>query len=247
MRDFLSEEKGLCAEVESLCMTDPDSAHALIDSVISDCGEVKSDRAQSASVSRVCCRFLMHRKMKSRLVDTLKTDDGLRKAIFGELNTYKYSLVFLFRRLIRLNETEITDAEIVSAAETVNAAGFISRLPGGYAHEVIERGAAFSAGQRQLLSFARTLAFKPSVLILDEATANIDTETEALIQDALGKLMEGRTTIIVAHRLSTIQNADKIIVMHKGRILEEGNHQELLSQGGIYYKLYKLQYEHDIA
>ena len=148
---------------------------------------------------------------------------------------------------IRLNETEITDAEIVSAAETVNAAGFISRLPGGYTHEVIERGAAFSAGQRQLLSFARTLAFKPSVLILDEATANIDTETEALIQDALGKLMEGRTTIIVAHRLSTIQNADKIIVMHKGRIMEEGNHQELLSQGGIYYKLYKLQYEHDIA
>lgn len=108
MRNFLSEEKGLCAEVESLCMTDPDSAHALIDSVISDCGEVKSDRAQSASVSRVCCRFLMHRKMKSRLVDTLKTDDGLRKAIFGELNTYKYSLVFLFRRLIRLNETELT-------------------------------------------------------------------------------------------------------------------------------------------
>ena len=95
MRDFLSEEKGLCAEVESLCMTDPDSAHALIDSVISDCGEAKSDRAQSASVSRVCGRFLMHRKMKSRLVDTLKTDDGLRKAIFGELNTYKYSLVFL--------------------------------------------------------------------------------------------------------------------------------------------------------
>lgn len=108
MRDFLSEEKGLCAEVESLCMTDPDSAHALIDSVISDCGEVKSDRAQSASVSRICCRFLMHRKMKSRLVDTLKTDDSLRKAIFGELNTYKYSLVFLFRRLIRLNETELT-------------------------------------------------------------------------------------------------------------------------------------------
>ncbi len=159
--------------------------------------------------------------------------------------------VFLFtgdvRANIRLNETGITDAEIKAAAETVNAAGFISRLPGGYAHEVIERGAAFSAGQRQLLSFARTLAFKPSVLILDEATANIDTETESLIQDALGKLMEGRTTIIVAHRLSTIQNADKIIVMHKGRIVEEGNHQQLLSQGGIYYKLYMLQYEHDVA
>ena len=159
--------------------------------------------------------------------------------------------VFLFtgdvRANIRLNETGITDAEIEAAAQTVNAAGFISRLPGGYAHEVIERGAAFSAGQRQLLSFARTLAFKPSVLILDEATANIDTETESLIQDALGKLMEGRTTIIVAHRLSTIQNADKIIVMHKGRIVEEGDHQQLLSQGGIYYKLYMLQYEHDVA
>lgn len=159
--------------------------------------------------------------------------------------------VFLFtgdvRANIRLNETGITDAEIKAAAQTVNAAGFISRLPGGYAHEVIERGAAFSAGQRQLLSFARTLAFKPSVLILDEATANIDTETESLIQDALGKLMEGRTTIIVAHRLSTIQNADKIIVMHKGRIVEEGNHQQLLNQGGIYYKLYMLQYEHDVA
>ena len=109
MRDFLSEEKQLCAEVESLCVTDPDSAHALIDGVIADCGEAKADRAQSAAVSRICCRFLMHRKMKSRLADTLKTDDELRTAIFGELNTYKYSLVFLFRRLIRLNETELTD------------------------------------------------------------------------------------------------------------------------------------------
>ena len=148
---------------------------------------------------------------------------------------------------IRLNERAITDEDILNAAKTVNADRFISHLPGTYSHEVIERGAAFSAGQRQLLSFARTLAFHPSVLILDEATANIDTETEALIQDALGKLMEGRTTIIVAHRLSTIQNADKIIVMHKGRIMEEGSHQELLRQGGIYYKLYKLQYEHDAA
>lgn len=108
MRDFLSEEKQLCAEVEELCVTDPDSAHALIDGVIADCDEA-CDRAQSAAVSRICCRFLMHRKMKSRLVDTLKTDDELRAAIFGELNTYKYSLVFLFRRLIRLNETELTD------------------------------------------------------------------------------------------------------------------------------------------
>ena len=109
MRDFLSEEKQLCAEIEELCMTDPDSAHALIDGVIADCGEAKADRAQSAAVSRICCRFLLHRKMKSRLADTLKTDDELRAAIFGELKPYKYSLVFLFRRLIRLNETELTD------------------------------------------------------------------------------------------------------------------------------------------
>ncbi len=158
--------------------------------------------------------------------------------------------VFLFtgnvKDNIRLSESDITDEEIVAAAKYVNADPFISRLEGGYEHRVIERGAAFSAGQRQLLSFARTLAFKPSVLILDEATANIDTETEALIQDALNKLMEGRTTIIVAHRLSTIQNADKIIVMHKGEIREEGTHQELLAKGGMYYKLYMLQYEHGI-
>ena len=106
---------------------------------------------------------------------------------------------------------------------------------------------SFTAAERSSLCFAeRTLAFQPSVLILDEATANIDTETEALIQDALGKLMEGRTTIIVAHRLSTIQTADKIIVMHKGEIREEGTHQELLAKGGMYYKLYMLQYEHGI-
>ena len=158
--------------------------------------------------------------------------------------------VFLFtgdvKSNIRLNEERITDQQIVEAAKYVNADPFISQLENGYDSKVIERGAAFSAGQRQLLSFARTLAFQPSVLILDEATANIDTETEALIQDALGKLMEGRTTLIVAHRLSTIQNADRIIVMHKGEIREEGTHQELLRKGGMYYKLYMLQYEHGI-
>ena len=154
--------------------------------------------------------------------------------------------VFLFsgnvKDNIRLNE-DISDEEIRVAAETVNASKFIETLPDKYEHEVIERGASFSAGQRQLLSFARTLASKPSVLILDEATANIDTDTEILIQDALQKLMEGRTTLIVAHRLSTIRNVDNIIVMHKGEIVEQGNHQELLAKGGMYYKLYKLQYE----
>ena len=157
--------------------------------------------------------------------------------------------VFLFagdvKSNIRLNNQDITDAQILEAARYVNADSFISRLEGGYDHRVIERGDAFSAGQRQLLSFARTLAVDPSMLILDEATANIDTETELLIQDALHKLMKGRTTIIVAHRLSTIQSCDKILVMHKGRIAESGTHQQLLAQSGLYYKLYKLQYEHD--
>lgn len=155
--------------------------------------------------------------------------------------------VFLFtgdvNSNIRLRNDEITDEEIVEAAKYVNADGFISKLKHGYSEPVSERGSSFSAGQRQLISFARTLAFKPKVLILDEATANIDTETEELIQDALGKIMKGRTTLVVAHRLSTIQNADNIIVMHKGRIMEQGNHQQLLSNHGMYYKLYKLQYE----
>ena len=157
--------------------------------------------------------------------------------------------VFLFtgtvKSNIRLNNQNISDEDIVNSAKYVNADSFISKLDMGYDHEVIERGAAFSAGQRQLLSFARTLAFNPSVLILDEATANIDTETEVLIQDALEKLMEGRSTIIVAHRLSTIQNCDKIILLHKGRLCEQGTHQELLEKHGMYYKLYKLQYERD--
>ena len=118
---------------------------------------------------------------------------------------------------------------------------FISKIPGGYDAPVTERGSTLSAGQRQLLSFARTLAYKPAILVLDEATANIDTETEALITQALSRLMEGRTTIMVAHRLSTIQHADKIIVMHKGRIEESGSHQELLSKNGLYKKLYDLQ------
>jgi len=156
--------------------------------------------------------------------------------------------VFLFtgdiKSNIRLRNEKISDEEIYEASKYVNADGFISKFKKKYDEPVIERGASFSAGQRQLLSFARTLAFKPKILILDEATANIDTETEGLIQDALGKLMKNRTTLIVAHRLSTIQNADKIIVMHKGRIMEEGTHQELLSNHGMYYKLYKLQYEH---
>ena len=142
---------------------------------------------------------------------------------------------------IRLRDESITDEIIREAAHNTNASHFIERLPGGYHEKVTERGATFSAGQRQLLSFARTLAYDPKILILDEATANIDTETEQWIQEAVQHLMEGRTSIMVAHRLSTIQHCDRIIVMHHGKIRESGTHQELLDMDGIYKKLYQLQ------
>ncbi len=148
---------------------------------------------------------------------------------------------------IRLHNGEIPFEDIKAAAEYVNASHFIEKLPAGYQEPVSERGSTFSAGERQLLSFARTLAHSPSILVMDEATANIDTETELLIQEALEKLMQGRTTIMVAHRLSTIQHADCIMVMHKGKIREQGTHQELLAQGGIYKKLYELQIHHEIS
>lgn len=148
---------------------------------------------------------------------------------------------------IRLYDEDITSEEVREAAEYVNASRFIEKLPNGYEEPVSERGSTFSAGERQLLSFARTLAHKPSILVMDEATANIDTETEALIQEALERLMKGRTTIMVAHRLSTIQHADCIMVMHKGKIRERGTHQELLAQNGIYKKLYELQIHHEIT
>ena len=142
---------------------------------------------------------------------------------------------------IRLLNEDITDEEIVMASKTVNADKFIEKLPHQYDEPVTERGSTLSAGQRQLLSFARTIAFEPKILVMDEATANIDTETEQLIQEALKTMMEGRTTIMVAHRLSTIQHADNIIVMHKGKIVESGTHQDLLAQNGMYKKLYELQ------
>jgi ATP-binding cassette, subfamily B, multidrug efflux pump len=144
---------------------------------------------------------------------------------------------------IRLHEEHISDEQVRRAAEYVNAAHFIEQLPRKYNEEVRERGAGLSVGQKQLLAFARAIAFNPEILlILDEATSSVDTETEVLIQDALNKLMLNRTSIIIAHRLSTIRNVDRIIVMHKGRMVEEGTHEELLGQQGVYRRLYDFQY-----
>ncbi|MCK9158595.1 MAG: ABC transporter transmembrane domain-containing protein [Candidatus Cloacimonas sp.] len=154
--------------------------------------------------------------------------------------------VFLFSGNIKdniaLNNDELSDEEIIQVAKYVNADKFISKLPNGYNEPVMERGATLSTGQRQLIAFARVLAYNPSIFILDEATSNIDTETELLIQDALNKIIKDRTSIIIAHRLSTIQNVDRILVLHKGEIVEEGSHFELLDKQGLYYDLYRLQY-----
>jgi ATP-binding cassette subfamily B multidrug efflux pump len=144
---------------------------------------------------------------------------------------------------IRLGTARIQDAHVQQAAEDVNLAEFIRALPKGFDEEVRERGSTLSTGQKQLISFARALAHEPKILILDEATSSVDTETEFRVRDALARMVEGRTSLIIAHRLSTIQRADKIIVMHKGRVREMGTHQELLANRGIYYKLYQLQYK----
>lgn len=144
---------------------------------------------------------------------------------------------------IRLGRDDISDARVRAAAEAVHADAFIRDLPQGYDTPVAERGATLSVGQKQLLSFARALAFDPQILILDEATSSVDTETEVLIRDALHVLMEGRTTIAIAHRLSTIQDMDRILVLHRGELRESGTHQELLAQRGIYHRLYELQYQ----
>jgi ATP-binding cassette subfamily B protein len=155
--------------------------------------------------------------------------------------------IFMFSgsiaRNVRLGNTEIDNERIHKALETVGAGVFVRRLDGGINFKLAERGSNLSVGQRQLLAFARALAFDPKILILDEATSSVDTETEILIQEALEKLLAGRTSIVIAHRLSTIKNSDRIVVLHKGRIKEVGSHVELLEMGGIYYKLYELQYK----
>ena len=174
----------------------------------------------------------------------------IRDMDLGELRR-RYGVVlqdpFLFSRTvadnIRLGSRWIADSSIEDAAELVNVADFIRSLPGGFGEGVQERGSTLSTGQKQLISFARALAHNPKILILDEATSSVDTETEFRVRDALTRMVEGRTSIIIAHRLSTVQRANQIIVMHKGKVREIGSHQQLLSNRGIYWKLYQLQYK----
>ncbi len=180
-------------------------------------------------------------------VDIRKLSKKQLRSAIGQMQQDVFIFEGTVESNIRLYDEDISEEDIRKAAEYVNAAHFIEKLPHGYQEPVSERGSTFSAGERQLLSFARTLAHKPKILVMDEATANIDTETELLIQEALEKLMRGRTTIMVAHRLSTIQHADCIMVMHKGKIREQGTHQELLAKNGIYKKLYELQIHHEIT
>ena len=168
------------------------------------------------------------------------SDQELRKKI-GLVLQDPFLFVGDVNTNIRLHNQEISDDEIRKAAEFVQADQFIKKLPNQYDEAVVERGATFSSGQRQLISFARTMAINPKVLVLDEATASIDTETEDAIQTALEKMRKGRTTIAIAHRLSTIQDADHIIVLHHGEIIEEGNHHQLLAKGGLYHKMYLIQ------
>lgn len=205
--------------------------------------------AGKSSVIKLISRFYDIQKGKI-LIDGVDIKDLDKKELRKRIGVVLQD-VFLFtgdiKSNIRLNADWIDEKEIKEASNYVNADSFISRLSGKYDHKVKERGATLSAGQRQLLAFARALAFDPDILVLDEATANIDTETEMLIQDALEKLTKNRTTIVIAHRLSTIQHADKIVVMHKGKIREIGDHQELLAKNGIYYDLYQLQYKDQLV
>ena len=199
--------------------------------------------AGKSSILNLIGRYYDIQKGSIRIDDTDIRDmsrEQIRRAV-GQVQQDVFLFTGDIASNIRLRDESISDDAVRKAAREVNAARFIDRLPDGYASRVTERGATFSAGERQLLSFARTLAYDPRILILDEATANIDTETEMWIQEAVTRLMRGRTSIMVAHRLSTIQHCDRIIVMHHGRIRETGTHQELLAMDGIYKKLYQLQ------
>jgi ABC-type multidrug transport system fused ATPase/permease subunit len=196
------------------------------------------------SIVSALCRFYEIDR-GSILVDGVDIRDWDKQALRRQLGLVLQD-VFLFSgdiaSNITLGDERISEARMIEAARRAQIAPFIERLPGGYRAEVQERGSTLSQGQRQLLSFARALAFDPRILILDEATSSVDTETELLIQTALEELLKQRTAIIVAHRLSTIKNADRILVIHKGQIWEQGGHDELLARAGLYARLYDLQY-----
>ena len=201
--------------------------------------------AGKTSIINLLCGFYEHQKGQI-LIDGIDIRDMKKSELRSHIGLVLQDVNLFHGDIetnIKLFDDHISSEEVEQAAKYVNADGFIRALPGGYKHVLSEGGTTLSAGQRQLISFARALVKDPEILIMDEATSNIDTETEGLIQDALGRLMKGRTTIAIAHRLSTIQKADQIIVIHRGRIREKGNHQELLRQKGLYYNLYKLQYE----
>jgi ATP-binding cassette subfamily B protein len=176
-------------------------------------------------------------------VDLRDADLKELRRLFGVVLQDPFLFSGTVERNIRLGSDHLERADLEEAAEEVNLADFIRALPGGFDEEVRERGATLSTGQKQLISFARALAHRPRILVLDEATSSVDTETEFRVRDALGRMVEGRTSIIIAHRLSTVQSADRILVMHKGRLRESGTHQELLAARGIYWKLYQLQYK----
>ncbi len=205
--------------------------------------------AGKSSIMNMLCRFYDTQKGEIT-IDGINIKDvnqhDLRKNIGLVVQD-----IFLFSdsisNNISLNNSKIHESKIIEAASIIGIDSFISKLPLGYEQNVKERGVTLSQGQRQLITFARALAYDPKILILDEATSSVDTNSEILIQNAIDKLMEGRTSIIIAHRLSTIQKCDKIIVMHKGEIRETGTHQQLLELGGIYSKLYQLQYKESFA
>lgn len=203
--------------------------------------------AGKTSIINLLCGFYEHQKGQI-LIDGIDIRDLGKERLRKNIGLVLQDVSLFSGDLatnIRLFDSDISMEEVEKAAKHVNAHDFIQKLHGGYAHEIGEGGATLSLGQRQLISFARALIRDPKILIMDEATSHVDTETEILIQDALINLMKDRTTIAIAHRLSTIQSADKIIVIHKGRIREMGTHQELLRKRGLYYNLYRLQYDQE--
>jgi ATP-binding cassette subfamily B multidrug efflux pump len=175
-------------------------------------------------------------------VDVREQDVNALRGRFGVVLQDAFLFTGTIARNIRLGTTRITDQQVEQAAEEVNVADFIRSLPEGFAAPVLERGSTLSTGQKQLISFARALAHRPGILILDEATSSVDTETELRVELALARMITGRTSVLIAHRLSTVQRADTILVMHKGKLREQGSHQQLLALRGLYYKLYQLQY-----